>query len=89
VFSATAEEIGGLLATEEVRMLRFDSDGSAVVVGGLGRLDTFTLGSHLHVEGDSVGLRVFRTRRPARFDDYRVAAGPLAELRARSASAPW
>src|SRR4029450_4427401 len=26
--------------------------------------------------GDSVALRVLRTRRPARFDDYRVAAGP-------------
>jgi PAS domain S-box-containing protein len=79
VFGAIAEEIGGLLGTEEVRMLRFDSDGSAVVVGGLGRVDAFTLGSHLHLEGDSVALRVLRTGRPARFDDYRVAAGPLAE----------
>ena len=79
VFSAIAAEIGGLLGTEEVRMLRFDSDGSAVVVGGLGRLEAFPLGSRLHLEGDSVALRVLRTRRPARFDDYRVAAGPNAD----------
>jgi PAS domain S-box-containing protein len=79
VFAAIAEEIGGLLGTEEVRMLRFDSDGSAVVVGSLGRPDAFPLGSHLHLEGDSVALRVLRTGRPARFDDYRAAAGSDAE----------
>ena len=79
VFSAIAEEIGGLLGTEEVRMLRFDSDGSAVVVGGSGRPEAFPLGSHLHLEGDSVASRVLRTRRPARIDDYRAATGPLAE----------
>jgi PAS domain S-box-containing protein len=79
VFGAIAEEIGGLLGAEEVRMLRFDSDGSAVVVGGLGRPDAFPLGSRLHLEGDSVALRVLRTQQPARFDNYRVAAGPDAE----------
>jgi PAS domain S-box-containing protein len=79
VFGAIAEEIGGLLGAEEVRMLRFDSDRSAVVVGGLGRPDAFPLGSRLRLEGDSVALRVLRTRRPARFDDYQVAAGPNAE----------
>ena len=79
VFGAIAEEIGGLLGAEEVRMLRFNSDGSAVVVGGFGRPDAFPLGSRLHLEGDSVALRVRRTQQPARFDDYRVAAGPDAE----------
>ena len=79
VFGAIAEEIGGLLGAEEVRMLRFDSDGSAVVVAGLGRPDAFPLGLRLHLEGDSVALRVRRTQQPARFDDYRVAAGPDAE----------
>src|SRR5205823_8100867 len=64
VFDAIAEEIGGLLGTEEVRMLRFDSDGSAVVVGGSGRPDAFPLGSHLKLAGDSVAARVLRTGRP-------------------------
>jgi GAF domain-containing protein len=60
-------------------MLRFDRDGSAVVVGSAGRPEAFPLGSRLHLAGDSVALRVLRTGRPARFDDYRAAAGPLAE----------
>jgi PAS domain S-box-containing protein len=79
VFGAIAEEIGGLLGAEEVRMLRFDSDGSAVVVGGSGRPDAFPLGARIQLAGDSVALRVLRTGRPARFDDYRGAAGPDAE----------
>ena len=49
VFDAIAEEIGGLLGTEEIRMLRFDSDTSAVVVGGSGRRDASTP----RLEGDS------------------------------------
>ena len=66
VFGAIAEEIGGLLGTEEIRMLRFDSDTSAVVLGGSGRRGAFPLGSHQHLEGDSVASRVLRTGRPAR-----------------------
>jgi signal transduction histidine kinase len=83
VLGAIAEEIGGIVGAEEVRMLRFDSDTSAVVVGGSGRLEAFPLGSHQHLDGDSVALRVLRTRRPARLDDYGVATGTFAE-KARS-----
>ncbi len=79
VFDAIAEEIAGLLGTEEIRMLRFDSDTSAVVLGGSGRRGAFPLGSHQHLEGDSVASRVLRTGRPARIDAYRAPAGPLAE----------
>src|SRR4051794_8464609 len=79
VFSAIAEEIGRLLGTEEIRMLRFDSDRSAVVVGSSGRRDPFPLGSRQQMEGDSVASRVHRTGQPARIDDYWVAAGPLVE----------
>jgi len=79
VFSAIAEEIGRLLGTEEIRMLRFDSDRSAVVVGSSGRRDPFPLGSRQQLEGDSVASRVHRTGQPARIDDYWVAAGPLVE----------
>src|SRR4051812_28888710 len=74
VFSAIAEEIGRLLGTEEIRMLRFDSDShrSAVVVGSSGRRDPFPLGSRQQLEGDSVASRVHRTGQPARIDDYWV-----------------
>jgi PAS domain S-box-containing protein len=51
VFSAIAEEIGRLLGTEEIRMFRFDSDRSVVVVGSTGHRDAFPLGSHEHLDG--------------------------------------
>jgi PAS domain S-box-containing protein len=79
VFGAIAEEIGRLLGTEEIRMLRFDSESSAVVVGSSGRRDMFPLGSRHQLEGDSVAPRVLRTGRTARIDDYTKAGGPLAE----------
>ncbi|MGY4772908.1 sensor histidine kinase [Kribbella sp. CWNU-51] len=79
VFDAIAEEVGRLLGAEEIRMLRFDSGTSAVIVGSSGRADAFPVGSQQHLEGESVALRVLRTGRPARFDDYRAAAGQDAE----------
>ncbi|HEX9379227.1 MAG TPA: GAF domain-containing protein, partial [Gaiellaceae bacterium] len=78
VFGAIAEEIGGLLGTKEIRMLRFESDGSAVVVGSSGRRD-FPLGSRQQLEGDSVASRVFRTGQPARIDNFQETDGSLAE----------
>src|SRR6266511_1194231 len=85
VFSAIAEEIGRLLGTEEIRMLRFDGDRSAVVVGSSGSPDALPLGSRQQLEGDTVASRVLRTGRTARIDNYTEAGGPLAET-ARSIS---
>jgi PAS domain S-box-containing protein len=78
VFSAIAEEIGRLLGTEEIWMLRFDGNDSAVVVGSSGREDAFPIGSRYRLEA-GVALRVLRTGRPARIDDYAEVGGPLAE----------
>jgi PAS domain S-box-containing protein len=79
VFGAIAEEIGRLLGTEEIRMLRFDGESSVVVVGSSGRRDAFPLGSRHQLEGDSVAPRVLRTGRATRIDNYTEAVGPLAE----------
>jgi PAS domain S-box-containing protein len=79
VFSAIAEEIGRLLGMEEIRMLRFDSDFGAVVVGTAGRPDAFALGARVHLEGDSAASQVLRTGRPARIDDYQAATGPVTD----------
>jgi PAS domain S-box-containing protein len=79
VFSAVAEEIGRLLGTEEIRVLRFGSDRSAVVVGSAGRRGAFPLGWRQQLEGDTVASRVFRTGRTARIDNYTEAGGPLAQ----------
>jgi len=78
VFSAIAEEIGQLLGTEEIRMLRYEDD-SAVVVSCWGKAeDLFPTGSRHQLGGDSAASRVLRTGQPARID-YATTSGPLAE----------
>ncbi len=79
VFSAIAEQIGQLLGTEEIWMLRFKDD-SAVVVSSWGKAeDVFPTGSRHALGGDSAASRVLRTGQPARIDDYATTSGPFAE----------
>jgi PAS domain S-box-containing protein len=79
VFSAIVEEIGRLLGTEEIRMLRFVGDDAAVVVGSSGREDAFPIGFRHQLEDDTVASRVRRTGRTARIDDSAEAGGPLGD----------
>ena len=53
LFGAIADELRGLTGMTEVRMLRFDGDGSAVVVGCSGRREVFGVGSRQRLIGDS------------------------------------
>ena len=78
-FNAIAEEIGRLLGTQEMRMLRYEGDRWAVVVGCSGSEDAFPLGSRHDLEADTAASRVLRTRRTARIDDYGTVSGPMAE----------
>jgi PAS domain S-box-containing protein len=79
VFSAIAEEIGQLLGTEEIRMLRYEND-SAVVVSSWGEADAvLPTGSRHPMRGDSAPSRVLRTGQPARIDDFATASDQFAE----------
>jgi GAF domain-containing protein len=79
VFTAIAEEIGRLLGTEEIQMLRFEEDRSALVMARWGRFEEILrVGSRVPIEDAAASSQVFRTGRPAR-SDYRSATGPLAE----------
>jgi PAS domain S-box-containing protein len=78
VFGAIAEEIGRLLGTEQVRMLRYEDDRRAVVVASRGDTRLLPLGAQRGLEDDSAVSRVFRTGRPARIDDYARVIGPVA-----------
>ena len=80
LFGAIADELRRLLGTQEVRILRFDRDRSAVVVGSAGSREAFPLGSRQVLDGDTVASRVLRTGRTARIDDYGMTAGPLATV---------
>jgi signal transduction histidine kinase len=91
VFAAIAEEIGRLLGTEEIRMLRYEDD-RGVVVGSFGEHEeVFPIDSRVSLGGENVSSRVFRTGQPARIDDYSTAtgevAGPVRTMGIRSAVA--
>jgi GAF domain-containing protein len=80
IFRAIAEEIGRLLGTDEIRLLRYEVEHDAVVVGSWGgRPDAFPVGSHQILEGDTAAARVRLTGRSARIDDYGTPVGPLAD----------
>jgi PAS domain S-box-containing protein len=76
VFAAVAEEVGRLLPVEDAAMLRYEDEGSAMIVASWGALaDVIVGGMRIAVDGDNVTSRVRDTRRPARIDDYATAGG--------------
>jgi signal transduction histidine kinase len=79
VFSAVANEVGRLMATDSSRVLRYESDGTATVIAAWNLELPFRVGDRLPLEGQNLAGIVLRTQRPARVDSYTKAAGPLAE----------
>ena len=79
IFTAIAGEIGRLLGTDEMRMMRDQSDREAVVVARAGELDIFPVGSRWPLDGENVASRVYRTGQPGRIDDYAAKSGSIAE----------
>jgi GAF domain-containing protein len=79
IFTAIAEEIGRLLGTGEMRMMRYESDRAAVIVASAGELDIFPVGSRWSLDGENVASRVYHTRQPARIDEYAAKSGPIAD----------
>jgi GAF domain-containing protein len=80
VFTGIASEIGHLFGLEETRMVRYDEDGTGVVVARSGPTeDFFPVGTHLSVDADTASSRVLRTGEPVRIDDYGTRSGPIAE----------
>jgi PAS domain S-box-containing protein len=76
VFAAVAEEVGRLLPVEDAAMMRYEDDGSAMIVASWGVLaGVVARGTRLPVDGDNITARVLRTGQPARMDDYATASG--------------
>ena len=85
VFAAVAEEVGRLLRVDGTRLLRYDPDGAATIVGDWGEPEAMLVGTHVRLDRessvrDSVASLVLRTGRPARIDDYTTAPGALGAL---------
>jgi GAF domain-containing protein len=79
VFTAIAEEIGQLLGTEEIRMLRYEEAGARVMASWGGHGDVLPVDSRMDLDGLTATAQVFQTGLSVRIDDYADVPGPDAD----------
>jgi signal transduction histidine kinase len=83
VFAAVTEETARtarLLHIDSAHLIVYERNRTATVVGSWNlRRPPMPVGMRVPVEGDNIIGRVFRTRQPARIDDYSYASGVVAE----------
>ena len=80
IFTAIAEEIGELIGTDQMRMMRYEGGTEAVVAAAAGaRDDVFAVGSRWPLGGENATSRVFRTGQPARIEHVTDFSGPIGE----------
>ncbi|MBI5106188.1 MAG: PAS domain S-box protein [Solirubrobacterales bacterium] len=82
VFATVTEEVGRLLAAQTSNMVRYERDGTAVVVGewSSGDVRAVPLGTPVALDGDTVAARIRRSGRPERLDSYEGMTGSTAEM---------
>ena len=86
VFAATVSELHSVVAADATTLMRVEADGTAAILAVLGE-SGFEVGSRFQLVGETAAVRVWRTGRPARVDDFEHASGPIAErLRAMGIS---
>ncbi len=95
VFMVVSEESARVIDVDASAVMRYEADGSAVVMGRHHRdgVDTFHLGERFQPDDASSLGRVRRTGSPARVDDWGAQSGAMARRMARvgyrsTASAP-
>jgi signal transduction histidine kinase len=78
IFSAVATEVGRLVGADDTAVVRFEPDGAATVVVGVGE-DRAPAGTRWKADDVSAITRVWRTGRSARVDDdaWKEASGRL------------
>ncbi len=78
LFDAVAAEVHRLLGADVTRLVRYEDDGTASVLGGRGGLGTLpSPGTRFRLEGENVTSKVLRTRRAARMENYDHAPGTV------------
>ena len=82
VFEVVTEEVGRLLGAQTANTLRFEPDGSGVVMGGwsTGGTRNVPVGTRVALDGPTVAARIRDTGVPQRVDDYSDTPGTTAEL---------
>ena len=85
LFAQVTEEVGRLLGAPSARVVRYEEDGRATIVGGWTEDgDGLPVGSSVPLDGETVLARVRRSGRVERIEGYEGIGGELAErLRAR------
>jgi signal transduction histidine kinase len=80
VFSAVAEELAQLLGASMTKVLRYEADGTATVVGGWSEPGMhIPIGTRLTVEGEGVAVSVLHTGRSARTERFDGPPGSVAD----------
>jgi PAS domain S-box-containing protein len=82
VFAVVTEEVARLLGAHTSNTIRYEPDGSAVVMGGwsTGDVRNVPVGTHVALDGPTVAARILRSGRPERADDYHGMTGSTVEL---------
>ena len=80
VFASVAREVGTVLRLPLVQMSRYESDGTATVIGAWSeRPHPFRTGTRWSLDDLTVSAQVRKTGRPARVDDVAGVPGEIAE----------
>ena len=89
VFAKVAEELGALLDVTMVRIVRFESDGTATILAAreMAR-ELLSVGTNFPIPRGSVIERIFRTGKSARIDDYSRFEGVVGDVLRRE-EARW
>ena len=80
VFAAVTEEAAKLLHLDSAHLMAYQEDGTVTVAAACNlRGPPARVGTRVPMDGDNVAIRVFRTQRPARIDDYTSIEGLAAD----------
>jgi GAF domain-containing protein len=77
LFPAISEEVARAIGLPRIEMVRYEADGSAVVVGASAD-HPFAVGSVWTLDGPSIMESVRRTGAPARIEDFSLLPGAVA-----------
>ena len=80
LFGLIAEEVGRALDAGIGNILRYDRDGTALVMGVWSDgAEAIPVGTPLVLDGDTIAPTIWRTHRPARYDSLEGKTGSLVE----------
>jgi PAS domain S-box-containing protein len=78
IIGSTVSELQAVVAADATALMRYDTDGSALIVASSGD-GPFAVDTRLPADGDNVAAQVRRTAKAVRMDDYAAASGWVAE----------